>query len=110
MLVLWLVTGMGQTRSEPRWNPISLLTANAKARAFKKGKPVAVFVQPFLSSSNAQGLPELEVASLHPIALLGFISIFFHFSSPCLNQFLSLNTCWVKKCLLLRWTLKIDDY
>lgn len=93
----------------PGWNPISLLTANAQERAPKKGKHVAVFVQPFLPSSNAQGLPELEVASLHLIGLLGFSSIFFHFPSPCLSpgkEFLSLNTCWVKKCLLLRWAFK----
>jgi len=74
----------------------------------KKGKHVTVFVQPFILSSSAQGLPELKVASLHLIALLFFSSIFFCFPSPCsgLKKFLSLNTCWVKKCRILRWAFK----
>lgn len=87
-----------------------MLTANAKERASKKGKHIAVFVQPFLPYSNVQGLPELEVASLHLIALLVFISVFFHFCSPCVNsgkEFFSLNTCGVKKCVLLRWAFEI---
>lgn len=96
---------MGQTTSAPRTDSITLLTASAKDRASKKGKYVAVSVQPFLPLSSLQGHPELEVASLHSIALLVFTFIFFHFSGPSLNrgkEVLSLNACWVKKCLLLR--------
>lgn len=62
---------------ESHRNPTSLLRASAKERASEKGKHVAVFVQPFLPSSNAQWLP--EVTSLHLIALLAFSSVFFHF-------------------------------
>lgn len=103
---LWSVTGAGQTTSAPRSESHQFANSQCQRKSIqKKGKLVAVFVQPFLPSSNAQGLPELEVASLHLIALLVFIP----FPSPCLSpgkEFLSLNTCWVKKCLPLRWAFR----